>query len=347
MNAADPFADIIGQDRAVSQLRSAIANPVHSYLFVGPRGAGKRRAAVRMAGELVGAEEDRERNRALALRGEHSDVQVFEPGGTSYVMDEANAIIVEASRSPAESGQKVLILDRFHDADAAVAAKLLKTIEEPPKSTMFILLAEHVPPEHITIDSRSVNVEFPAVSEALIAAALIDRGIGTERATATARGACGDVNRAELLLTDTAFVERRDLWWSIPSRIDGTGFAISDITAELIAVVDEAQRPLDEQHAAEAEAMDETEELTGTRGSGRKAMETRHKREARLHRTDEWKMGLATLAHRYRESLVQNSADAQTDVFDLLRDAAASLGRNPSEQLWLTNTLMGLPALQS
>ncbi len=346
MTSPDPFADIIGQEVAVQQLRASVPNPVHAYLFVGPRGSGKRRAAVRMAGELVGAPQDRERNRALAVREEHPDVVVFEPSGNAFLMDEAESVIVEASRSPSEAGRKVLILDRFHDADGRVAANLLKTIEEPPASTMFILLAEQVPPEHITIASRSVTIDFPSVPESVIADALRARGIGDTRAEATARGACGDVNRAELLLTDTSFVERRDLWWNVPTRLDGTGYAISEIVNELTAVIDEAQVPLDEKHGAEVESMDHTEELTGTRGSGRKAMETRHKREARLHRTDEWRMGLSTLAHRYRENLLVGDGVSNTDVFSTLTNASSALSRNPSEELWLTSTLMALPALR-
>ena len=353
MTEEDPFADVIGQPSAVAQLRAAISRPVHAYLFLGPRGSGKRRAAVRMAGELVGAGEDRERNRALAVREEHPDVLIFEPAGNAFLMGEAEAVIVEASRSPTEAGRKVLILDRFHDADGRVAANLLKTIEEPPASTMFILLAEQVPPEHITIASRSVTIDFPAVSESSIEAALVERGISSERAAITARGACGDVNRAELLISDPAFAERRDLWWSIPGRLDGSGFSVSEIVKELVAVVDAAQQPLDELHAEESEAMNETEELTGARGSGRKSMEARHKREARLHRTDEWRMGLATLAHRYRESLdastrgaeVAASNESTVAAFSVLRDATMALGRNPSEELWLTNTLMQLPAI--
>lgn len=343
MSSEDPFADIIGQERAVEQLRAAVPNPVHAYLFVGPRGSGKRRAAARFAGELVGADIDRERNRALAVREDHPDIHIYEPAGNAFLTEEAEAIIVEASRSPAEAGRKVLILDRFADADAKVAAKLLKTIEEPPASTMFILLAEQVPPEHVTVASRSATLEFPAVPESTIAEALVARGIDAELATDAARGACGDVNRAELLLTDESFAERRAMWQTIPSRLDGTGYAVSEIAAELIAVVDRAQLPLDQLHTAEAEALDETEELTGTRGSGRKAMEARHKRETRLHRTDEWQMGLSTLAHRYREALVDGSGE--TEVFSSLRDAANALGRNPSEELWLTNTLLLLPAI--
>ena len=112
-------------------------------------------------------------------------------------------------------------------------------------------------------------------------------------------------------------------------------------------MVDAAQDPLDERHATEAEAMAEAEELTGLRGSGRSTMEARQRRETRLHRTDEWRMGLATLAHRYREGLVE-AADQATRLtaFEMLDEASVSLGRNPNEELWLADLLLRLPPVR-
>ena len=338
---SDPFDDVIGQPRVVEQLRAAVHDPVHAYLFLGPRGSGRRRAAARMAGELVGAPEDRDRNRALAAREEHPDLVVFEPEGTSFRIDEADAVVIAASRAPTEAGRKVILIDRFHDATAEAAAKLLKPIEEPNPSTVFILLTENVPPEHITIASRSTTIDFPAVSIDAITAALVARGVDPSVAESAGRGSGGDVGRAELLVSDDAFGLRQELWSNLPSRLDGTGYAVGQIVSEIRAAIDDAQAPLDERHAVESAAMDETEELTGTRGSGRRAMETRHKREARLHRTDEWRMGLATLARRYREGLSEPNADLL--VFDTLREAADALTRNPNEELWLSSLLFALP----
>ncbi len=339
---SDPFDDVIGQQRVVEQLRAAVQEPVHAYLFLGPRGSGRRRAAARMAGELVGDDADRERNRTLAAREEHPDLVVFEPEGTSFRIDEADAVVIAASRAPTEAGRKVILIDRFHDATAEAAAKLLKPIEEPNPSTVFILLTEHVPPEHITIASRSTTIDFPAVSIEAITEALVARGVDPAIAESAGRGSGGDVGRAELLVSDDAFGLRQDLWSSLPSRLDGTGYTVGQIVEEIRSAIDDAQAPLDARHAAESETMDETEELTGTRGSGRRAMETRHKREARLHRTDEWRMGLATLARRYREGLTDPHTDLA--VFDTLREAADALTRNPNEELWLSSLLFALPA---
>ncbi len=340
----DPFASIVGQPRAVEMLRAAVGNPVHAYLFVGPRGSGRRRAAARVAGELVGDSADRERNRELASREEHADLVIFEPEGSSFRIEEANAVVVAASRAPTEAGRKVIVIDRFHEATPEAAAKLLKPIEEPNPSVVFILLTEFVPPEHVTIASRSTTIEFPAVSSTSIAEALIARGIDPDKATAAGEAANGDVGRAELLVADEDFAARRQLWWDIPGRLDGSGSAVGSLVTEIRLAVDAAQVPLDARHSEEAALMDETEEITGPRGSGRRAMETRHKREARLHRNDEWRMGLSTLAHRYRQGLGNESVDTDLDVFESLRDASAALVRNPNEELWLASLLLDLPA---
>ena len=339
----DPFESVIGQEHAVSRLRSATSDPVHAYLFVGPRGAGKRRAALALAGEWVGGDDDRERNRRLAAAGDHPDIVIVEPEGNTLRMDEARLVVVEASRAPIEGSVKVIVIDRFHDAEPEAAAALLKPIEEPPKSIRFVLLAEQVLPEHVTIASRATQIDFPAVGEDAIARALIGRGVPAELAAAAAEGSGGDVGRAELLASDEDFAARRRLWWDVPIRLDGSGHRVGEIVADLRAAVDQAQEPLDERHRSESEALAELEDQVGTRGSGRRVMEIRHRRETRLHRTDEWRMGLATLAQRYRGAGLEAG---KLGVFETLSDAAEALLRNPNEELWLTALVLDLPRLE-
>ena len=71
----DLFREVIGQDRAVAQLRAAAAaDPVHAYLFVGPSGSGKRAAAHAFAAALLappGADRD-DRDAAACTRGHAS-----------------------------------------------------------------------------------------------------------------------------------------------------------------------------------------------------------------------------------------------------------------------------------
>ena len=60
---------------------------------------------------------------------------------------------------------------------AAVAPKLLKTIEEPPAPTIFVVLADDVPPELVTIVSRCVRIDFGPVPAALVEATLVAEAV--------------------------------------------------------------------------------------------------------------------------------------------------------------------------
>lgn len=349
--SVDPWARIVGQPDLVRRLRAAVASPVHAYLLVGPRGAGKRTAARVFAGELVAAADDparAERHRRLAWREEHPDIHVLDPEGTQLRRDEeAEPLVVAASRSPVEGRRKVLVVDRFHTATPAAAALLLKTVEEPPPTTIFVLCAEEVPPEHVTIASRCTTFAVPPVPAPLVADALVAEGLADpQRAEVIAAAALGNLARARLLATDPRLAVRRDAWWSIPDRLDGTGAAVAVLVDELRGLIDESLELVAARHAAEREALDEREERFGTRGSGRRDLEARHRREVRQARTEELRFGLAVLARRYREALVVDpgSAPAAAAV-DRIRRAAAALVRNPNEALWLQALLCDLPPL--
>ena len=341
---------VVGQQEAVRRLEAAVTAPVHAYLFVGPGGAGKRRAATVFAGELLAAADpdNAERHRRLAVDESHADVHMLDPVGNNLRRDEeAEPLIVQASRSPVEGKRKVLIVNRFHTATAAAAASLLKTIEEPPATSIFVLLAEDVPPEHITIESRCTRVDFPPIAEEAIADALVAEGLASpEQAPIIAAAASGSVERARTLVADDRLVARRDAWWSIPDRLDGTGAAVAVMVEEVRALIDDAGKAKVAQHDAEIEAMDAREEQLGTRGSGRKDLEARHRRELRQFRTEELRFGLATLATRYREAIVAgDDRSGLLDGIDALRHTQDALVRNPNEALALQALLLRLPSL--
>ncbi len=126
--------------------------------------------------------------------------------GPSISVEQAAEIVRVAALAPAESARKVLILDEFHLIRPEAAARLLKTIEEPPPITVFIVLAEQVTPELVTIASRCVRVDFRPLSQATIVAELRRGGVEEEVAIEAARGASGNLDRARLLATDPAAV---------------------------------------------------------------------------------------------------------------------------------------------
>ena len=80
----------------------------------------------------------------VALAGEHPDVREVERTGASISKEQVSDIIRAAGLAPVEGSRKVMILHEFHLLSAEGAARLLKTIEEPPPSTVFIVLADQV-----------------------------------------------------------------------------------------------------------------------------------------------------------------------------------------------------------
>lgn len=335
---------LVGQPHAVRELRAAVADPVHAYLFVGPRGTGKRAAARVFAGSLVAAgSTDPRRDAHLALAEHHPDIVVFEPEGRTLRATEARFLVLEASRSPVEGDRKVIVCTRFHAAEPEAAASLLKTIEEPPPTAVFVLLADEILPEHVTIASRCVTIEFVPLADDEVVAVLVAAGAAPEVAATVAEAAAGDLDRARLLVSDPDFLARRDTWWAVPDRLDGTGATVTRLVDELRERIDAAQAPLVARQRDEVTAHEEAAAAVGAATAGaRKELEDRHKREARRLRDDELRFGLAVLARRYRERAVAGDRAAVAAVARL-REANEALVRNPNEALLLQSVLLDLP----
>jgi DNA polymerase-3 subunit delta' len=343
------WESVIGQSRAVDQLTRASAAPVHAYLFVGPAGSTKDEASRAFAALLLTGVDDADaRDARLALAGEHPDVREVERTGASISKEQVTEIIRAASLAPIEGTRKVMILHEFHLLSAEAAARLLKTIEEPPPSTVFIVLADQVPPDLVTIASRCVRIEFSAIGQSTIHDVLLAEGVPDDMATLASTAAEGNLARARVLATDPGLMERRSAFAAIPNRLDGTGTTVARLCTELNTLIDNAAAPLAARQAEEATALEERVAAIGERGSGRKQLEERHKRELRRHRTDELRSGLAVVAGTYRDALVSGRLarpDSVVDAISRLHRALQSLERNPNETLLLQALLLDLPSL--
>jgi DNA polymerase-3 subunit delta' len=328
--AVDYFDALIGQELVVSQLRGCLERPVHAYLFVGPAGAGKRAAAFAFAASLL--KDDR------ALRNTHPDVHLVEREGASISVGQAREISRLASLSPVEGAQKVLIADDFHlVADAAPA--LLKTIEEASASTTFIVLAESIPKELVTVASRCVVVEFRALATDVIVNALTTDGIDEARAQAIAESSFGDLDRARLLATDDTVVARHQMWIDIPSKLDGTGAAAAEAALAIAAMIDASAENLVARQSEEfAQLKAEVEQGSATNGA-LKELEANHKRQQRRLRVDELRSGFATIAQELSRRLQLAPDERMIKRIDAaltsLQWASESLEFNPNESLLL------------
>jgi DNA polymerase-3 subunit delta' len=344
----DAFASVVGQPRAVSMLRAAVEHPVHAYLLVGATGWGTRAAARAFAGELLaaaGPADEAARHRELAATEHHPAMTVVERVGASISVGQAREIVRQASLSPPEGTRQVIVLVDFHLVGPQ-APILLKTIEEPPPSTCFVVLAEDVPPELETIASRCVRIDFGPIPTAAVTDALVADGIDPALAATAARSAAGDLDRARLLASDPNLEARRAFWLNLPSRLDGTGATVAELVAEAAARTDEVLAPLEARQADEmAQAERQAEDFGGTKGS-LKDLADRHKRESRRVRMDELRSGLATLAGRYRDEVGSGSGRlAFTTAGALIGEVSERLVFNPNERLVLEALLLDLPHL--
>lgn len=334
----DFYAGVVGQERAVRHLRAAARSPVHAYLLVGPPGVGVYEAALAFAADVLGDER--------ALRRRHPDVIVIERTGASILVEEIDEVLRLAARPPAEGARKVLVLRDFHLVDQQYP-RLLKTLEEPAASTVFVVLAEDVPAELATIASRCVRVDFGLLSAAEVEGALVAEGVGAERAAEVAAAAGGRLDRARLLAGDPGFAARQALWRGVPARLDGTGATVAVLADELLASIESVLEPLRVRQAEEAAELEERVARYGERGSGRRDLEARHKREQRRIRADELRSGFATLASVYRDALVaagggRSPAGNAVAAIEALDAAGEAIIRNPNETLLLQSLLARL-----
>lgn len=343
------WSSVVGQHDAVERLERAAADPVHAYLFVGPAGSTKKEAARAFAALLLGGVDDAtQRDAELALRGEHPDVKEVARVGAAILKDQAVDIIHASSLAPVEGDRKVLILDEFHLLSADAAARLLKTVEEPPASTTFLILADFIPHDLITIASRCARIDFRSVDEQHIADRLVSEGVDPDSAAEAAAAAGGNVGRARVLAADPDLAARRWAFAEIPQQLDGTGATAMKLVDDLRGRIESAAAPMAAQHADEVEVLEERIKQYGERGSGKKALEDRHKREMRRHRTDELRAGLTVIAGKYRDALVAGDLDrpdAASDAVQHIHEAMETLERNPNEALLLQSLLWSLPVL--
>lgn len=345
--ASGLYSMVLGQDQAVARLRASARTPVHAYLIVGPAGTGKLAAARSFAASLLceqgGCGECEVCRRVL---GEvHPDVRVVQREGAAMSVEDAAEVIRIAAQAPVEARRKVVVLDELHLVDRAGPA-LLKTIEEPPPSTYFVALAEQVPPELVTIASRCARIDFGPVSPELIEASLVGQGFDPEAAGLAAANSGGRPERARLLVKDPSLAARVETWAGIAARLDGTGHRVASLVDELTSMIEAVETGLlAARHTQEMAELEQREKEWGKRGAGRAVMEARHRRERRRVRTDELRMGLATLAEYYRAKLAAADRGAtrrHLASLEAIGEANEALIRNPNEILLLTSLLVSL-----
>src|SRR5688572_28948551 len=162
------FADVVGQEHVVRTLRNAIeqGRVHHAYLFVGSRGTGKTSMAKILAASL-----NCERGgptvqpcgvcdscRAIA-NATSLDVIEMDAASNNSV-DDIRDLRERVSYAPVSGKHKVYILDEAHMLTPAAWNAFLKTLEEPPPSTVFVLATTEANKILPTVADRCHRFDF-------------------------------------------------------------------------------------------------------------------------------------------------------------------------------------------
>ena len=183
------WGNLIGHTSTVAHLRKTLTSDKfpHAVIFSGAEGIGKRLAADICAGALlcenpVDGEPcgTCESCRLLAAKT-HPDFYVVEAEATkttrSIKIGQIRALQTETALRPINSARRVVIIDGAELMNNAAANCLLKTLEEPPSQTIFILLTANRSSLLMTIRSRCVTVQFDKLTATQIRDALITQGV--------------------------------------------------------------------------------------------------------------------------------------------------------------------------
>ena len=197
---------IIGHQQIVEQLQHTVATDriAGAYLFVGPTGVGKEMVA-RYFAQLIFCQQDAQPptvcGTCLACRkvdsGNHPDLQFIRPEGSLLKIGQIRELQKRIIYEPLEASRKVYILTDVDRMNAEAENCLLKTLEEPPASSVLILLTSNIRALLPTTRSRCQILQFYPMPTQELAEILVEKfSVAPEQATPLAIAVDGAIGKA-------------------------------------------------------------------------------------------------------------------------------------------------------
>jgi DNA polymerase-3 subunit gamma/tau len=249
--------DLFGQEHVVNTLRNAIAldRIAHAYLFCGPRGTGKTTTARLMAKAVNCLDPDPHHrpcntcDACIAINRNATTDVIEIDAASNRGIDDIRDLRERVKYAPTQLRTKFYIIDEAHQITGAAANAFLKTLEEPPAHTKFVLATTD--PEELlqTIVSRCQRFDFRRIGLEAMSACL--RKVATlehieieetaidaiaRHATGSLRDGLGLLDQVSLYrehageetVTVTVDLVRKVLGISRNERVEGIVAAIAD-----------------------------------------------------------------------------------------------------------------------
>lgn len=231
------WSQILGHRDRVESFQRIIARGrlAHAYLFVGPPGVGKRRFALELAKAFLCEKPkdpidacDRCESCLLVDAGTHPDLfQVGRPEEKNeFPIDVMKELCRNFSLTTARGHGKVGIVDDADDLNEESANCFLKTLEEPPPHSVFVLIGTSIDRQLATIKSRCHLVRFAPLSEEHVRTMLTKQAVDPRLLDRLVRLADGSPGQALALADEGLWDFRRALLAGLAQgKVDSVGLA--------------------------------------------------------------------------------------------------------------------------